>query len=175
MKNETKLCGFSYSKNMANFEAFQWNISSSINLLFLRWRVIKHQRVPKTYPYFFTLALFKFSKKNRIRNWKLFTIFFNILEIWENFAKKIHNCKHPFVCMDKKNPLGNIGKFENQYTKGATSMQEWCVLHSRLKFDNGAISSVIIRIVAVWHLCQGGDILMPLQHLSNNSWFHLFL
>ena len=74
-----------------------------------------------------------------------------------------------YVCMDKKNPLGNIGKFENQYTKGATSMQEWCVLHSRLKFDNGAISSVIIRIVAVWHLCQGGDILMPLQPLSSNS------
>lgn len=84
--------------------------------------------------------------------------------------KKNHNCRYPFVCMyGQKNPLGNIGKFENQYTKGATSMQEWCVLHSRLKFDNGAISSVIIRIVAVWHLCQGGDILMPLQHLSSNS------
>ena len=31
-----KLRGFSYSKNMANFEAFRWNISSSINLLFLK-------------------------------------------------------------------------------------------------------------------------------------------
>ena len=28
--------GFSYSKNMANFEAFHRNISSSINLLFLK-------------------------------------------------------------------------------------------------------------------------------------------
>ena len=27
---------FSYSKNMANFEAFHWNIPSSLNLLFLR-------------------------------------------------------------------------------------------------------------------------------------------
>ena len=31
-----KLHGFSYSKNRANFEAFHWNISSSINLLFLK-------------------------------------------------------------------------------------------------------------------------------------------
>ena len=30
MKNEK------YSKNMANFEAFRWNISSSINVLFLK-------------------------------------------------------------------------------------------------------------------------------------------
>ena len=36
MNNEKKLLGFSYSKNMANFEAFRWNISSSINLLFLK-------------------------------------------------------------------------------------------------------------------------------------------
>ena len=33
--------GFSYSKNMANFEEFQWNISSSINLLFLKSEVIE--------------------------------------------------------------------------------------------------------------------------------------
>ena len=31
-----KLLGFSYSKNMANFEVFCCNISSSINLLFLK-------------------------------------------------------------------------------------------------------------------------------------------
>ena len=31
-----KLRGFSYSKNMAILEAFHWNISSSINLLFLK-------------------------------------------------------------------------------------------------------------------------------------------
>ena len=31
-----KICGFSYSKNMANFEAFLQVISSSINLLFLK-------------------------------------------------------------------------------------------------------------------------------------------
>ena len=31
-----KLHGFSYSKNMANFEAFHYVISSSINLLFLK-------------------------------------------------------------------------------------------------------------------------------------------
>ena len=30
------LWGFSYSKSMENFEAFCWNISSSINLLFLK-------------------------------------------------------------------------------------------------------------------------------------------
>ena len=31
-----KLCGFSYAKSMANFEAFWWNISSFIKLLFLK-------------------------------------------------------------------------------------------------------------------------------------------
>ena len=31
-----KLHGFSYSKSIANFEAFRWNISSSINFLFLK-------------------------------------------------------------------------------------------------------------------------------------------
>ena len=36
MKNEKKLYRFSYYKNMANFEAFHWNISSFINLLFLK-------------------------------------------------------------------------------------------------------------------------------------------
>ena len=36
MRNKKKLHGFSYSKNIANFEAFHWNISSSINLLFLK-------------------------------------------------------------------------------------------------------------------------------------------
>ena len=44
--------------------------------------------------------------------------------------------------MDKKNPLGNIGKFENQYTKGATSMQYIAalyVVYSRLKFEKCAI------------------------------------
>ena len=33
---QKKTCGFSYSKYMANLEAFHWVISSSINLLFLR-------------------------------------------------------------------------------------------------------------------------------------------
>ena len=35
-----KLCRFSYSKNLENFEAFCWNISSSINLLFLKSGII---------------------------------------------------------------------------------------------------------------------------------------
>ena len=35
-KNEKKLRGFMYSKNMAKFEVFCWNISSSINLFFLK-------------------------------------------------------------------------------------------------------------------------------------------
>ena len=37
MKNKKKLrtSVFSYSKSMANFEAFNWNISSSVNLFFL--------------------------------------------------------------------------------------------------------------------------------------------
>ena len=35
-RNENKLYGFSYSKSMAYFEAFPWNISSSINFLFLK-------------------------------------------------------------------------------------------------------------------------------------------
>ena len=34
--NTKKLSGFSYSKSIANFEAFQWNILSSINFLFLQ-------------------------------------------------------------------------------------------------------------------------------------------
>ena len=35
-KKKLKLHGFSYSINMANFEASHWNISSNINLLFLK-------------------------------------------------------------------------------------------------------------------------------------------
>ena len=35
MKHEKK-CGFSYDKNMANFEGFHYIISSSINLPFLK-------------------------------------------------------------------------------------------------------------------------------------------
>ena len=35
-KKKTTYMGFSYSKNMANFEALHWNISSSINFLFLK-------------------------------------------------------------------------------------------------------------------------------------------
>ena len=31
-----KLHGFSYTKNIANFEAFRWNISLSAKLLFLK-------------------------------------------------------------------------------------------------------------------------------------------
>ena len=37
MKNKDNyLCGFLYSKSMANFEAFCWKFSSSINILFLK-------------------------------------------------------------------------------------------------------------------------------------------
>ena len=36
MKWKKKLLGFSYSKNMENFAEFCWNISSSINFLFLK-------------------------------------------------------------------------------------------------------------------------------------------
>ena len=36
MKNKKKLHGFSYTKNIANFEAFCWNILLSANLLFLK-------------------------------------------------------------------------------------------------------------------------------------------
>ena len=35
-ENGNKLYGFSYSKNIANIEAFRWVISSSIDLLFLK-------------------------------------------------------------------------------------------------------------------------------------------
>ena len=38
-----KLHGFSYYKSVANFEAFCWNISSSINLLLLKSLVILQQ------------------------------------------------------------------------------------------------------------------------------------
>ena len=44
MKNEKInyiVHGFSYSKSIANFEAFRWNISSSINLLFLKSDILK--------------------------------------------------------------------------------------------------------------------------------------
>ena len=37
MKNEKNyLCGFSYYKNMSNFDAFLWSIKLSANLLFLK-------------------------------------------------------------------------------------------------------------------------------------------
>ena len=34
---------FSYSKSMANFEVFRWNISSSINLLFLKSAILAYR------------------------------------------------------------------------------------------------------------------------------------
>ena len=43
-KCKKKLRGFSYSKSMANFEAFCWNISSSINLLFLKSASARYQK-----------------------------------------------------------------------------------------------------------------------------------
>ena len=45
MKN---LCGFPYSKNMANFEAFGQVISSSINLLFLKSQSLHNQKLSFT-------------------------------------------------------------------------------------------------------------------------------
>ena len=36
MKNKKKLCGFSFSINMANFEVFCWNKKLSSNLFFLK-------------------------------------------------------------------------------------------------------------------------------------------
>ena len=36
MKNKKNYVGFHIAKNMANFEAFRYGISSSINLLFLK-------------------------------------------------------------------------------------------------------------------------------------------
>ena len=36
MKNEKNYMGFLVHKNIANFEAFRWNISLSANLLFLK-------------------------------------------------------------------------------------------------------------------------------------------
>ena len=36
MKRQKNLHGFSYAKNMPNFEAFRWNFSSSTRLLFLK-------------------------------------------------------------------------------------------------------------------------------------------
>ena len=41
-------CGFSYSRNMANFEAFHQNISSSINFFFLKSRTIYIEKIPIT-------------------------------------------------------------------------------------------------------------------------------
>ena len=35
-KIDIELCGILYSKSMANFEAFCWKFSSSINILFLK-------------------------------------------------------------------------------------------------------------------------------------------
>ena len=35
-KLKKKLCGFSYSKSMTNFEAYRWIISTNINLLNLK-------------------------------------------------------------------------------------------------------------------------------------------
>ena len=44
MKNEKKLHGFSYIKNIANFEAFFWNLNLSTNRLF--WRCVR-QSLPR--------------------------------------------------------------------------------------------------------------------------------
>ena len=64
MKNEENyLRGFSYSKNMANFEAFRWVISTSLNLLFLKSD--KRSEFPTFLLHFCTKAIVKkrFVKK----------------------------------------------------------------------------------------------------------------
>ena len=48
---------FLYFKNMANFEAFRWNISSSINLLFLKSDILPSPL--KNQPILLSYVLFK--------------------------------------------------------------------------------------------------------------------
>ena len=48
MKNETKLDGFSYDKNVANFEVLLQSIKLSINLSFLKsdaYKLHKHEKM----------------------------------------------------------------------------------------------------------------------------------
>ena len=42
MKNEKKIHGFSYTLNIANFEAFSWSISLSANILFLKSVIVQN-------------------------------------------------------------------------------------------------------------------------------------
>ena len=51
MNNGKSNFGFSYVRNMANFEAFHWVISSSINLLFLK-NVNENQHLKNLFFYF---------------------------------------------------------------------------------------------------------------------------
>ena len=67
--NEKKLRGFSYSKIMANFEAFRWNISSIINPLFM-WKIAFQltSKWDKWQHYFHQKTVHKIRQKHKIHS-----------------------------------------------------------------------------------------------------------
>ena len=90
MKNGKVNFGFSYILKMANFEAFRWVISSSINLLFLKSDILsKKQKAPhlrQRTRQFETPWAFKTNFSSRVSReinfvWKLYYIIFKYLKI----------------------------------------------------------------------------------------------
>ena len=66
------MLGFSYSKNMANFKAFHWDISSSINLLFLKSEKALKYGIINIQKTFKNLVLFVFMENfKKILNGKI--------------------------------------------------------------------------------------------------------
>ena len=92
-----KLSGFSYSKNMANFEAFLWSINLSISLLFLKGAIIQYlcDRYYIWFVYYYCLwkserkkeiIIILFTLKNCIDNF-----FWEISFDWGHFIFPYHD------------------------------------------------------------------------------------
>ena len=96
--NIKKVHWFSHSKNMASFEVFCWNISSRINLLFVKSDIALYIRIPK-----FWLFLFI---------------------IWKKYFRKKHNAKFIFFLLKKEieNAVISNGKNLSKYDMAKRSI-----------------------------------------------------
>ena len=97
---------FSHSKNMASFEVFCWNISSRINLLFVKSDIALYIRIPKFWLFLFII-------------WKYFFSYlkYNSLTLKRLYFRKKHNAKFIFFLLKKEieNAVISNGKNLSKY------------------------------------------------------------
>ena len=124
---QKKTCGFSYSKYMANLEAFHWVISSSINLLFLRVEKI-HSNLIFVRKTFYSTSVSKFQwqvcsnklQTSQVGGKKIQSNY--ISWIWTTEEKKFasrfeeETRRHSFNSpMDLASPISKIGYRQNAH------------------------------------------------------------